>query len=527
MVKVRPRIFISTVSAEFASTRQLIANILTRLGYDPVWQDIFGTEPGDLRDILRGKIDSCQGLIHLAGHAYGFEPLSPDPDFGRCSYTQFEFLYAKEKGLKTWLFLPGDDCPRDTPLEQLDLPEQPQGEATLLSPADAQANAGDKSVAAPWALEYQQERRQLQAAYRAKLQADAAHPGHLRHEPANGEQLELAVERLNDDFAKLREEFQDWQQDVSTTQKRQTNVLGRVLAIVVTLLILGAGAFLYLKHRTHLLPGQVAEITAESCELTRQKIRAHLEEASQRALTRDLAEAQYTWQERERLKNAADAAHAERLSRIDALAEDFARLEGSDQAGADFDELTRIIADQGVEEALAWLESRRGGILQAVQRDLAAAEAQFQANQAAARQKLQTLLKGAQLAQSEGEEARAESLYRDVIAADPRWGQARYRFVDFLLKTKGPRRQTHATLAEAEAVFREAEALARALVEQASQDPTVARTSLSAPPDSPDAPDLADYQRELSVAHNLLGDIAVKRGDLEEAARRFGERSAI
>jgi len=30
--------------------------ILTRLGYTPVFQDIFGTEPGDLRQVLRDKI---------------------------------------------------------------------------------------------------------------------------------------------------------------------------------------------------------------------------------------------------------------------------------------------------------------------------------------------------------------------------------------------------------------------------------------------------------------------------------------
>ena len=52
----RPLIFISAVSKELRSARQLVANTLTFLGYQPVWQDIFGTETGDLREMLRKQI---------------------------------------------------------------------------------------------------------------------------------------------------------------------------------------------------------------------------------------------------------------------------------------------------------------------------------------------------------------------------------------------------------------------------------------------------------------------------------------
>ncbi len=60
---MKPRVFISTVSSELRSIRQLTSNLLQRLGYEPVWQDIFGTEPGDLTQMLRDKIDDCEGLI--------------------------------------------------------------------------------------------------------------------------------------------------------------------------------------------------------------------------------------------------------------------------------------------------------------------------------------------------------------------------------------------------------------------------------------------------------------------------------
>ena len=88
----QPSVFISCVSPEFRQTRSRVAAILTRLGYTPVIQEIFGTEPGDLRQVLRDKIDACEGLIQIVGHGYGAEPPTVDADYGRVSYTQFEFL---------------------------------------------------------------------------------------------------------------------------------------------------------------------------------------------------------------------------------------------------------------------------------------------------------------------------------------------------------------------------------------------------------------------------------------------------
>ena len=63
----RPTIFTSAVSKELRSARQLVANTLTFLGYEPVWQDIFGTEGGDLRQMLRQQIDQCKGVVQLVG----------------------------------------------------------------------------------------------------------------------------------------------------------------------------------------------------------------------------------------------------------------------------------------------------------------------------------------------------------------------------------------------------------------------------------------------------------------------------
>src|SRR5438132_14382844 len=98
----RPLIFVSAVSKELKSARQLVANTLIFLGYEPVWQEIFGTESGDLRGVLREKIDQCKGVVQLVGQCYGAEPSTPDEEFGRASYTQYEALYARKRGKKVW-----------------------------------------------------------------------------------------------------------------------------------------------------------------------------------------------------------------------------------------------------------------------------------------------------------------------------------------------------------------------------------------------------------------------------------------
>jgi hypothetical protein len=204
----QPAVFVSCVSPEFRTTRQRIANILTRLGYIPVFQEIFGTEGGDLRQVIREKIDGCEGLIQVVGRAYGAEPPEPDADFGRISYTQFEFFYARNKGKKTWLIFAGDGCTFDTPTERLDWPH----------------DAGNPNPAG-----YQAERRALQAAYRTARQAD----GHLYHPASSDAELDLGVERLRDELRSLRQAFSRW----------QTKVLSFIALIIAILLLIGGGVW--------------------------------------------------------------------------------------------------------------------------------------------------------------------------------------------------------------------------------------------------------------------------------------------
>ncbi len=169
-MNTRPTIFVSTVSKELRSARQLVANTLTFLGYEPVWQDVFGTESGDLREMLRSRIDGCKGLVQLVGYAYGAEPPEIDSEFGRVSYTQYEAFYARKRGIKVWYLFTDGTFPAD--------PFEPEA-------ADL---------------------RQLQETYRNTLKADT----HLFHELATNAALEAGVLKLRDDLTVLRRSAKRW-----------------------------------------------------------------------------------------------------------------------------------------------------------------------------------------------------------------------------------------------------------------------------------------------------------------------------
>jgi tetratricopeptide (TPR) repeat protein len=169
-VTPRPLIFISAVSRELRSARQLVANTLTFLGYQPIWQDIFGTESGDLREMLRKQIDQCKGVVQLVGKCYGAEPPVPDEKFGRVSYTQYEALYARDRGKKVWYLFIDESFPIDAH----------EAEPTEL--------------------------RELQAAYRRRLQSDT----HVFHPLTSHEALEAGVLKLRDDLTQLRRGVKRW-----------------------------------------------------------------------------------------------------------------------------------------------------------------------------------------------------------------------------------------------------------------------------------------------------------------------------
>ena len=102
--------------------------------------------------------------------------------------------------------------------------------------------------------------------------------------------------------------------------------------------------------------------------ITKEKIRAQLLESVGRTRQAALADVQKakSWEERERLRRATEKDYTGRISRIDELAAFFAEIEGTARSSRVFDEMTRILAEEGVDQALAYVATQRPGILEKV-----------------------------------------------------------------------------------------------------------------------------------------------------------------
>ena len=454
----RPRIFLSAVSEELRTARQAVAATVRTLGYDPVSQDDFPTGYGELRQWLREQIDSCEGLIQLVGHAYGVEPPEVDPDYGRVSYTQLEFFYARHQDKKTWVIMVGEGCHRDKLRDRLDLPRE---------------------AAHPDPGGYQAERRKLQEDYIARLTRE----NHLRHTANNDTELQNIVLRLRDELGELRQ----------LEDRKQRRLTVAIIAILLVLMILSGGIW-WVYHRLHTDVQQAGVVNTE-------KIRAHLLQTSEETHRRELAEADAAtdWKKRQRLLEAAQIAHAARLSRIEELAASFAEIEGRGTGTSVFQEMTRILTEQGVDAAIAYVGTQRSSILQTVRARVASARERNRAD-------LQPLLRTAALHEAKGQPAEARALYIDILAAEPDWPDALHAAFWFLVG-QGDLARVRTTLADVRRDYEEAHRLAQRIT---TYDPRNTQG-----------------QRDLAVSYGNLGDVAVAQGKLEEAALAYGEGLAI
>jgi serine/threonine protein kinase len=144
-----------------------------------------------------------------------------------------------------------------------------------------------------------------------------------------------------------------------------------VLAVVVVIWWFG-----YSQHRgIKGISGEIKEISEEARHITKEKIRAQLLESVEHTREDALAEAQKAkgWEERDRLRRAVEKTYAGSISRIDELAISFAEIEGTGTSSKVFDEMTRILAQEGVDQALAYAASQQPGILEKVKGRAAAA----------------------------------------------------------------------------------------------------------------------------------------------------------
>jgi tetratricopeptide (TPR) repeat protein len=120
--------------------------------------------------MIRRRIDASAGVVQLVGQCYGAEPATIDEQFGRVSYTQYEALYAKQRGKKVWYLLLDSDFTAD--------------------PHDAEP----------------EELRALQTSYRQRV----GKGDQLYYPLGSSDALEAQVLKLRDDLAQLRRRGKQW-----------------------------------------------------------------------------------------------------------------------------------------------------------------------------------------------------------------------------------------------------------------------------------------------------------------------------
>jgi tetratricopeptide (TPR) repeat protein len=352
-------------------------------------------------------------------------------------------LYAIQVKKKTWVIVIGPDFPCDKPVNQLDLPRE----------ADHSDPAG-----------YQAERLALQRKYLAHLKRE----NHLRHSANNRDQLELIVRRLRDELGELRRQWEEW-------------------------LLKDA------EHKAHTRASLAA--LAEASRLTTEKIRAHLFHTAEETHRHELAEADHVtdWRRRQELREAADHAQAMRLARIEELAASFAEIEGRGTATTVFQEMTRVLTEQGVDEAIDYVESQRGSILQTVRARAATARARNRAD-------LQPLLRTAALHDAKGQANEARHLYAEILEIDPEWDDALQAAFWFHVE-QGDLARIRTTLSDSRQDYEAAQRIANRRV---SADPSN-----------------TEWQRDLSVSYDKLGDVAMAQGQLDAAAQAYRDSLGV
>jgi hypothetical protein len=120
-MKLRPTIFLSGVSSEFASFRDAVETEVQKKDCFPLNQPSFGVDYRTIEEILRRNIGEADAVIHIVGFRFGFEPKDRPEGKARRSYTQMEYDIARELNKPIYVFLSADSNVRDAdPSEQVE-----------------------------------------------------------------------------------------------------------------------------------------------------------------------------------------------------------------------------------------------------------------------------------------------------------------------------------------------------------------------------------------------------------------------
>jgi tetratricopeptide (TPR) repeat protein len=501
---MKPRIFISAVSKELKTARQLTANTLLALGFEPVWQDIFETHSGDIRPMLREKLDNCSAVLQIVGDGYGAEPPVPDEHFGRVSYTQYEALYAAAQGKKVYYLIAGAELPRDAPPEQLDPPRESADAARLDSA----------------------ERKRLQAAYRTKIQSTE----HIYYAIDSNSETELTVRRLKNDLERLRRWFQGWMLAVSL-----------VLVLLTCGLVFGG---VWLSRAQKQQGERLDEIKRQinNPERTREQLQATIFRSYEQATAE--ADKLSDWRKRQEAKTLAGEQRDQNLARVDEFLQAIAAGIESGRAAPEYLELVRVFNEQGAAEAIAYIAAQQERLLGQWDRRLEQDRERL----------LLPILQAARYEVLQGDLVSARKRCDAILTRDPTWGDALHEQF-WILTTLGNRALRREGASAAEPFLQQAADLAKRLAGASQPHPYAERDLLVShnalgdlfqqqgesqkafthyqeglkisqkrvvnSPFSPTA------QRDLSVAHDRQGDVLKKLGNYPQALVHYSESLKI
>ena len=403
---MKPRIFISAVTKELRSARQIVANTLIALGYEPLWQDIFDTSGEDIRAMLRKKIDSCSAVLQIAGEAYGAEPRVPDETFGRVSYTQYEALYARSIGKKVYYLIASSNISRDATPESID------------SPRDESENARVDAI----------QRRHLQRDYLASIQST----GHIYYPVQSNPETELAVRRLKDELDQLRRGFRNWMIGVSAG----------LLVIAFGILWLGGGLHGLLASVKEAQKKTVEQLAASGDKTTKELkevVESAIKELTNPSVLAEqirkeihaTAEARITTLTDEQGRGRKIAEIEKERDLATGRVDDLVKLiqEGLKEGPSPvFQRAADILQKEGTDEALAYLESRRKSTLDDARRHAEQAKtslARAESEKELRNKSLQALVLEAELLESKLQWEPAIKLRQEIADLASDWFEAR------------------------------------------------------------------------------------------------------
>ena len=391
------RVFISATSGDLGSVRQLVKEALLSMECLPIEQTNFPPDYRTVEEMLREKIAGCQAVIHIVGRRYGADPDPQQLPDGtpRRSFTQLEYDLARQLDKQVYVFL----CPEDFPFDDCD-PE----------PEDLQ---------------------QLQQQHRESVVADP----HLRNEVTSREDVSVRVREMRVELDELRKQMKKGTRSVLTGIAALIVVLG---GVAYGLTQLGGDVEDVGQDVTEVgenvdKVGQDVELLESSIQTASQqtideirklyedpdvltgKLKSHIRQRADEQIA-EASEEKADWQAIEKIEKSRDSA----LDRV----EDMVATIRKGLAGKPnevFAEAARILAAQGVEQAIAYLEAKQPAILDQVDR----INDRQTEDEARKRDLLQPLLLQADLHESSLDYDKALQLYETVAKKAPQWSRAR------------------------------------------------------------------------------------------------------